>query len=617
MAAFPRGDQINVLGPSMLMRDKTNAVQMGAGNNEGVSGEHVDELALDLSDKELLDLAQKWESDYNSYVGKIKKRQEANKLYYLGRQNQSQNALAAAPAPDNILFEATETFLAQALARNPDPVVYGDNSDNGAEEARTVRTMLVFLADALVLRQKMKMMVRHWNLYFIGILKHGWDAHIHEISTDVRNPRNFILDPNGYVDSYGDFVGYIGEKITAPASVFIEMYPEDEDYVSSLVEGQMGTNITWTEWWTDEYTFTTFKKKVFGKSRNPHFNYPQTMPEARGDRVMEVLKEGNNHFARPKKPYTFLSVFSFQEQPHDETSLIEQNQANQDYIVERSKQIARNLKRSNNSVVFNEQAGYTQQTAKQAATGIEDGSPVLEPNANGVRRLEAPSFPAVAFTEMENRIENLRQIYGTLGNTAINQDENTTARGMILNQQRSSDRIGGTIGDALNQVATNTFNWWVQLMHVYYDVEHTAAVMGKLQLVEEASIIADGLIRRLIVSAAPDSTTPKDAITEANQALALYEAQLPIDPKTVLTLMDVPDVEKTIEGGILYKSNLQVYIQQNFPELAQMLGIAQPSPVAAPPAQPGPNVLSPMQPPELSAPPNNASLSQVPLPPMP
>lgn len=608
---------MNVLGPSLLVKDKTNAVPQTPGEGEGVSGAYQNELDLELSDNDLLKLAEQWEIDYNHYAGGIVKRQETNKKYYLGRQNQSQNALDSAPVSDNILFEATETFLAQALARNPDPVVYSDNTDFGTIQARSVRTMLTFLADALVLRQKMKMMVRHWNVYFIGILKHGWDSHIHEITTEVRNPKNFILDPNGYVDPYGDFIGFIGEKITATAQTLVDMFPKHEDFVSSMVDGKMGTQVTWTEWWTDEYTFTTFKKKVLDKSLNPHFNYPQNMPEMKGDRVIEVLKEGNNHFARPKKPYTFLSVFSLQEQPHDETSLIEQNRRNQDIISERSEQLAKSLRRNNNSWIFNLQKGYTQQTAKQALDAFDDGHGALEPNENAVRRVEMANIPDSFFKEQEGRIENLRSVYGTLGNTPVAQDENTTARGMILNQQRASDRIGGTIGDALNQVASNTFNWWVQLMHVYYDQEHTAAVMGKLQAVEEASITAEGFTKRLIVTAAPDSTQPKDSITEANQTLALFKAGLPVDPKTVLQLMDVPDIEKTIEGGLLFKMNPQQYVQANFPELAQDLqqaAMAQQPTAMPPPGQPGPNVAAPTPPQEPVAPPANPSLSQVHLP---
>lgn len=610
-----RGDQLNVIGPSMLISSRANKTSDGTLPADGIDGPVMDELELEMSDRELLDLSDKWEGQYKQYYGKIEPKQKTNRLYYRGMQGQSEAIADGSPVPDNFIFEATETFLAQALARNPDPIVFADNSDAGNEESRVVRTMLQTLAESLVLRQKMKMMVRLWNVDYIGVLKHGYDSTIQDITTEVRNSRNFLFDPAGFVDEYGNFVGWLGERITAPASILAEMCPDKEQFISEMVEYKMGTSITWTEWWTDEYTFTTFKGNVIDKSRNPHFNYPATMPEFKGDQVTEVLREGKNHFARPMKPYTFLSVFSFQEQPHDVTTLIEQNRRNQDYIVERSKQVARALKKSNNSEIFNLGAGYDAQKAKQALDAIEDGTGALEPVANAVRRLEASGIPEIFLNDLDARVERLRSIYGTLGSTAVQQNQDTTARGMILNEQRSADRIGGTIGDSLNQVASNVFNYWVQLMHVYYTTEHKGSIMGKLQAVEEAVLTAEGLTRRLVVSAAPDSMTPKDPITEANQSLELYQAGLPIDPKSVLTLMDVPDVESTIEGGMLYQLNKQAYIAANFPDLAQLLGLGQPAPAASPPqGSPAGPILSPMQPPELSAPPNNPDLSQVPLP---
>jgi len=34
------------------------------------------------------------------------------------------------------------------------------------------------------------------------------------------------------------------------------------------------------------------------------------------------------------------------------------------------------------------------------------------------------------------------------------------------------------IGDAIEQVADNTFNWLVQLYYVFYDEKHFAVIMG-------------------------------------------------------------------------------------------------------------------------------------------
>lgn len=602
--ASPRGDEYNVLGPGLLVRDRTNKVGRGngTGNDEGIAGEEENALDLKLSDNELLELSRKWEDEYKGYSGKVEQRQKTNKLYYKGTQNQVQQAaISGNPVAANRIFSATETFLAAALAKEPEPVVYADNTPQGNEEARLVKTILQTLADQLVIRKKLALMVRHWNIYFIGVLKHGWDDELQEICTEVRNPRNFIFDPNGYVDEYGDFCGYVGEKITTTAEKVAELFEDHKQFIGEIVEFKWGTSITYTEWWQDDYCFYTFKGRVLDKSRNPHFNYPKNTPEKKGDLIEKVLKKGNNHFAKPKKPYTFLSVFSLQEAPHDETSLIEQNIPNQNILTERVIQIAKNFKSANNSLVFSADK-MDAQKATQSARGMEEGRPVL---VNGdvreaVARFPAPSFPPEAFKEIADTERRIDETYGVQGLSAVAQNEETTARGMILNQQRDSTRIGGGIGDSLQQVASNVFNQWYQFIKVYYDEPHMASYLGASQSVELAVLDMDSIKRRITITTAPDSMVPKDELTQANQAMQLAEAGM-LDPKALLRLQNIPGGDETAENAVLWMTNKQAYIQKNFPELAQFLGMQSQQAVEGGQQQGQPQV-SPIQPQAAAAP---------------
>ena len=76
----------NILGVSDLVNSGDNKVLKNGIQEEGVQGEEVDVLHLPMSDDELLSLKQSWEINSNSYISKIKPRQEQNKLYYTGRQ---------------------------------------------------------------------------------------------------------------------------------------------------------------------------------------------------------------------------------------------------------------------------------------------------------------------------------------------------------------------------------------------------------------------------------------------------------------------------------------------------------------------------------------------------
>lgn len=615
---------LNVQGVSDLVSSRTNKVNNGVlSNDEGVDSEKEDILTLKLDDEELLKLRDQWESSYAGYEAGINKRQKANKAYYLGKQAEGTAiALNDQPLAANLLFEAEETFLPAALSKNPEPVVYSDNTPEGNKLSNDVKTMLQYHADQLVLRRKLTQMTRQWSIYFLGVIKHGWNSDTKDITLDVRKIQDFIFDKDGTVDAYGDFTSYLGERITVSAEKLCELFPEHARYIKAKVEFKMGTDCVYTEWWTDEFCFVTFKDIILDKHKNEFYKYDQETTDQFG---LPTTEKGENHFAKPKKPYTFLSVFSLGEHPHDITGLIEQNIPNQNLVTKRTYQIDRNLSRNNNSIAYSEN-NFTQETAKQASNAFEKGNPVLVPQggpiAEAIVRFPAEGFPDAAYKELEMNKDNLRSIFGIQGISAQKPTEDTTARGMILNQQYDNTRIGGGIGDALEQVADNIFNWQVQLYKVFYDEPHFAAIMGNQKAVEYVTLSAQDLNRQLIVSVSPDSLKPKDELTVMNQALSLWQEGA-LDPQTLLTILNFPDPKETAAQVWLYHTNPQLYGQMNFPELAQEIAQMQ-QPVQgaqAPGGAPGgtggdggSGQVAPTPPPTTGGVPANPSLASVPLP---
>ena len=571
----------NIIGVQSLVGSKLNKILTGAsGQLEGVEGEKVDILTLDLSDEELLKLSKKWTAKYAGYEESLKRRQEANKTYYLGKQKEgSQWATTdGQPISANLLFEAEETFLPQALKKNPDPVVFCDDTTEGEALAIDVKTMLQYHADTLVLRRMLNRVVRHWSIYFIGVMKHGWNSTIEEIKSEVINPKNLVLDPEGFVDEYADYEGYLGERKTITADKLIEMFPNHKGYITIMVDGKLGTDVIYTEWWTDEYCFYTFKEIILDKSRNPHFNHATT--EAVVDEMGEEVKQekkGHNHFAIPKKPYTFLSIFSLGEQPHDVTNLIEQNIPNQRRVSRRTEQIDYNLSRQNNSTVFSEN-NFTQETAKQAATAMSKGHPILVPAgapiAEAIHKIDMSPVPPGFFQALEQDKTDLRTIFGTEGLSSQDVQRGELATNLVMNEQHDSSRIGGGIGDALEQFCDNVFNWWVQLYYVYYDVQHVAQIMGQMKAVEYTGLQAQNFDRKIVVSVSPNSMRPRDEVSIANEASQLFQAGL-LDPKTFFTRINFPDAQKVSEAVTLWMVDKNLYIQTNFPEMGQKLQQAQ------------------------------------------
>jgi len=317
---------------------------------------------------------------------------------------------------DNLQFEAEETFLVVDFPKNPEPVVYSDNTPEGNAVSKPVRTMLQFHADQLVLRRKLGVTVRQWSIYHLGVIKPGFDKKINDIAIENRKIQDFIFDPNGYVDAYGDFTSYLGERITVTASRLAELYPKHKQHIEEMVESRMGTECVYTEWWTDDYCFVTYRDIVLDKFKNPYFKYESPATDPMGQPLLDdagqpVIERPRNHFAYPKKPYVFLSVFSLQTQPHDITGLIEQNIPNQNLISKRTDQIDVNISKTNNAVAFSED-NFNQQTAKQVPYAMRKGNPLLVPSGGPIDRailpLNAQDLPSSVFAELENNKNNLR-----------------------------------------------------------------------------------------------------------------------------------------------------------------------------------------------------------------
>ena len=597
---------LNIEGVQNLVSSDTNKTFSTKELENGVVGQPIDELELNMSDDKLLSLSKKWEVLYTTYEAKLKYRQDDNKRYYLGRDENGNEKVKSA----NLIFEAEETFIPQALSKNPEPVVWSDNTTEGKQASDDIKTMLQYQAYSHNLRRKLGVMVRHWSVYFLGVAKHGWDKKINDIKTELINPKNILLDPKGYIDENGDFKGkFLGERRESTAQELIDLFPKFKEYIILKVDGKLGTEVVRTEWCTDDYCFVVFGEVVLDKYKNPYFNYDKTNTEIDEYGIQtQTVTPGKNHFAIPKMPYTFLSVFSLQEKPHDVTNLIEQSIPNQDRITDREIQISRNLAAGNNSITFSGQS-FDKETAAEAARAVEVGHPILIPDGNmdSVRRVPANAIPQSVFQAQQNDKETLKAVFGTSGISATPQTPDTTARGMILNQNHDSSRIGGGVGEAIEAVAANIFNWWLQMMYVFYDEPHYAAMIGNGQAVNYVQLINSNIDRHFIVKVEPNSMQPKDEITQQNLAIDLANKGW-LDPINLFKKLNYPDPMETAKMVTLYKIDPMAYMQQFFPENAPMVN--QPNSPANPPDM---NRIPTPSDQTLSAPPASPSLSQVPL----
>lgn len=600
----------NIEGVKSLIQSTENKTDVGAEAN--AVGELVDALTLEMDDTKLKALSDSWQAQNDGYYPKIKPRQEMNKMYYLGRQRQSQNQQSKVVS-SNIIFEAEETFIPQALSKNPEPVVWSDNTTEGKEASNDVKTMLQYHADVLSLRRMLGVVTRHNSIYLVGVLKHGWDTESNDITTKVRQPKNFIFAPKSYINEKGRYIGeFLGEKIETSAEDLIKKFPAHAAAITLKVSAKMGTMVTYIEWSTDKFCFYRFEEIILDKHKNQYFNY-ETTEAGEADEYgnqTQTVTPGMNHFAAPRMPYTFLSVFSLQEQPYDETSLVEQAIPNQDDINDQDTQVSRNLRTGNNGIAVSG-LSFDKETARQAAAALEDGDPVLVPDGQvetAIKRLPAAQLPPGLLQSLQIKKDTLRSVFGVQGLAASAEDQNDSVRGQIMAQNHDSTRIGGGIGDALEQVADDVFNWWLQLYYVFYDEPHYAAIMGNGRAVQYVMLSRANMNRHFVVSVAPNSMKPKDEVAEMNLAIDLANKGW-LDPINLFKKLDFPDPLETAKMVMMYKMNPAGYMAQFFPEQARA-AVAGTGAVTNPPDLAG---QGPAPDESLSAPASSSALSQVPI----
>lgn len=503
------------------------------------------EFESSMSNEEIISLTSRWTSEYDTYSKDIKAQQKDNVNYWTGKHyNDLQTAGTKRPLVDNLIFEAVETFLPIATRATPEANVA---MANGQQDrlSKTLQPVLNYKGEETMLRMKLKGATRDWVLYMIGCLKVIWDTNKNDFDIKKIRPVNLILDPNAEIDVDGTYYGeFLGEKKRVTASKLALMFPKSKSIISAQCQGNMGTKLTYTEWWTNYDVFFTLESHVLGKFKNPHWNYDgeeERVNPNTGRKETQFVK-GMNHFASPQIPFIMLSIFNLGKRPHDETSLVFQNIPLQDTINKRYQQIDRNVESQNNGIVLSGKY-FTKEQAAEAATQLARGNPLWVPEGDigqSYVRDQAPALASDVFNHLRDAREELRNIFGTSGSTPQGVEDQKSVRGKILINQLDSSRIGGGVTEYIELMSQNVYNWFTQMIYVYYTDERVFPIGLDRQKDEVVKIINTDFTMPVRITVKSGSLVPKDPLTQRNEAMDLWSAQ-GIDPISFYEKLDFPN----------------------------------------------------------------------------
>lgn len=544
-----------------------------------------------MPDDEIIALKSQWKRDYSMYYSDIEKDQKSAYDYWIGKQTKDtiEDMMSANRSLiSNDIFVNFETFLPLATQANPEPIVTVDQAMGDQTLADLVRNSLSYQADRQKLHMLMRGMTRDWGIGKIGVLKLRWDIKVHDIATEIINPKRMIFDKDGYVDVGGNFTGdYIGEVKKIDADALSQLFPSSKDFIMGRAGQKKGTKLQIEEWWYKKKDyFFTLDDHVLGKYKNHLWNYSGTHPVS-GQNVI-----ASNHLDEPCDPYIFLVVYTTRTQPHDDTTLVQQAIPVQDLINRRFRQIDKNAESINNGIVVN--GNLNSEQAALAAEAVRKGGAIRIPDKNvdvrtAVMRLPAPALADTVYENMNDGRKLMANLFGTSASTPQGIANEDSVRGKILANQTDSSRIGGSITENLEQVADTWYNKVLQIMYVYYDMPHFAAAIGEYGAQELIQLKNTDLIGKIMVTVKEGSMVPKDPLTMRNQAIDLWSAN-GIDPISLGKYLEMPDPYE-------YAKNLLTWqlIQKGaappqllFPDFGGQQGAAAPPPQAG---QPPPGAL--------------------------
>jgi len=503
------------------------------------------EISLETKDEDLVKAKKQWLDTYRQYYSSIQERQKNNLEFWKGKAYNPNSRNAEIPAIDNVIFEAIETITPMATRQRPDVIVEADGTTSGENFAKIIRKMMTKHAQRYHLEIRLKRASKYWFFYLLGVVQLGWDSTKDDITYEALRPDTLILDPNGYMDDGLEFTGtYVGKILFKTAGALKEKFPKKKKEIDLKSGKNDGKIIEYHEWWTNEMFFYTMDEVVLSKGQNPHWNYP-----------IEGMPFKRNHFNHPKMPFCFLSIFNLGDQPHDNTSLIEQNLAKQEMISKRIRQIDKNCDEANGGHLFGSSSGLTTAQVKTVVNSLRRGDAALLPGnpRDAYIRTQGQALQPDVFSnlvDMRNQIMNSFGVRGTTAQGIVNEE---TVGGKVMIREQDASRIGGGIAKFIEIFSEHIYNQLLQMIFVYYEDNHVQRLVGVEDNQAYKTLLKETVAIDLTINVKDGSMIPKDPVSKMNQSMGLAQMGL-IDPETLFEALEMPDPHGNLEKLFMWQT---------------------------------------------------------------
>lgn len=492
-------------------------------SKEGMA-EVKDFFTIEKTDSELVSMINaKVQGAYTEYE-KLKKEGQTNERYWAQNQLEGINLYwHNSRIVQNRIYMSVETMVPIITSKPAEPMI-GINTDEGSTDPKDrefVRDVEKLLLDKYYdpdfpQQEMYEMIARHLLLYKVGIPKIRWDDTIDDFIVEFVHPHKVIISPNGHYN--GDV--WTAEYMEWTLKEIVAEFPEKEKEIMDQIfpgavdkNSVMGSPIGFWEYWSEDGSYLVWKMQsvILQKKLNPYINWNN-----------KKFDKKSNHFKYPKKPLMFLNSQNLGRHIWDDTTPVSQGLSIQDGINLMQRIItdtARDqgiLVGASGMIDRDELYKYTGAHNEKLSVKGEDPSKAL------YRVPPKPLAPEVPnnLVHLESAMDN---IMGTHSVTRGEKSRNPTLGQDQISKEGDSGRIDAIVR-GIERIATEVYNWELQMMVVKYKKEHYANVVGEKKAEEVMKRVKESIKRRIKISVKPGSTLPTDKMSQRSEAVELAKA---------------------------------------------------------------------------------------------
>jgi len=469
---------LNFLQPKNEIKDEEN-FQEGA-------GQYRDLLKVTASDEDLIKEIDADIQGSKSVYEKVKAIQDENEKYYLGTQLDEKRFDYELPSDQNILYRNLETMIAIVTSKRKEPIVIpAQDTDQSKSLADKTQQFLSWKWSDEDMSIKYEDWVRSSFLHRIGVLKIRWDQEKDDFVIEVKRPQTILIDKDA-IDEYD--AKFIVEMKKATIRRLIDLFPFAKKKLIDKFGDQLGTNINYIEYWTNEFVVWKVNDIILSKKKNPNWNWSEKDRKENLEKLKErwinTVKDKKlenvllNYFNEPRKPYVILSLKNLGKSIYADTSDFEQAKRGQDIVNRRKRQIDKAAIHGLGRLVVSG-SFITKEEAKKlernpnATYWMEKGNV-----SDGFSYVSPQPISPVILQDFQDTKAEIDNTMGTHGTTRGEQGTQETATGRTILKDGDMGRLDLSTR-RIDKKLELLYAWKLQMAKVYYDQTHYIKMLGK------------------------------------------------------------------------------------------------------------------------------------------